>query len=374
MAFEKYTNTKGTFWMLNAYIGTDPETGKHIYVTRRGFKTKKEAESALRELRYDFDHHIIRVKSRTTFREVAERWMKLYHETVRDSTYQKAHEYLLNHILPAMGNKSIDGIRPLDCQDLVNHLSETFRDYRKVYNYAIRIFDYARTIGITSKENPFRRVVFPKQKGKEKETPFFEKEELRAIFDAMKEHHLWYTFFYLLAFTGMRRGEALALHWSDFDLQEGTLTISKTLSTGEGNKQVLHDTKTEAGMRTIDLDRSTIEVMKRWKAEQKVVSLDGIVFPNSKGDYISISKPYAYFQRIAKRLGIHGTIHSFRHTHASMLFEAGWSIKDVQARLGHRDVNTTMNIYTHVTKRRKAESMKEFEDFVGDIIKISSES
>lgn len=204
----------------------------------------------------------------------------------------------------------------------------------------------------------------PKNDTSHAPTPFFEKSELAEILDAMKDNQRWYTFFRLLAYTGLRRCEALALLWSDVDFKTGTLTINKTLSTGINNVPVVHETKTKSGMRTIEIDRETLRILNDWRAAQKTLSMKGLIFPSKNGTEMPITNPYTFFQRVAKQLGIKGTIHSFRHTHASMLFEAGWSIKDVQERLGHKDFKTTMDIYTHVPQRRRKESMQEFEKFI----------
>lgn len=364
MTISAYETKKGKRWKFNAYAGMDPDTGKQIIRSRGGFTSKKEAESALRTIRYEFDHKILRASTNATFRDVTERWLTVYKNTVRDSTYQKTLECLRIHILPAFGEKNLDAIRALQCQDFANHLSTVFKDYRKKYRIATRIYDYAIAVGATNRANPFLRVVMPKNDTSYAPTPFFEKSELAEILDAMKDNQKWYTFFRLLSYTGLRRGEALALLWSDVDFKAGTLTISKTLSTGIDNVPVVHETKTKSGMRTIDIDRETLGILNDWRAAQKTLSMKGFMFPSKNGTEMSVSKPYAYFQRVAKKLGIKGTIHSFRHTHASMLFEAGWSIKDVQERLGHKDFKTTMDIYTHVTKRRRKESMKDFEKYI----------
>lgn len=368
MAISAYETKNGKRWKFNAYIGTDPDTGKKIITSRSGFLSKKAAESALNTMRYDFDHNILRTSSSETFYDVTTRWLDVYRNTVRDSTYQKTLECLRNHILPAFGEKNIDTIRALQCQDFAKHMSTVFKDYRKKYRIATRIYDYAIAIGVTNRINPFLRVVMPKNDTSYAPTPFFEKSDLAEILDAMKENQRWYTFFRLLAYTGLRRGEALALLWSDVDFKAKTLTVSKTLATGIDNVPVVHETKTKSGMRTIDIDRETLQILSDWRAEQKTLSMKGLIFPSKNGTEMSISKPYAYFQRVAKKLGIKGTIHSFRHTHASMLFESGWSIKDVQERLGHKDFKTTMDIYTHVTKRRRKESMHNFEKFISSSV------
>ena len=100
--------------------------------------------------------------------------------------------------------------------------------------------------------------------------------------------------FHLLAYTGLRIGEALALKWSDIDLDNGTLKVSKTLSKGKNNSLVVNPPKTNSGYRSIELTSQTIEVLREWKFQQRrdlfrlglnPMNKDQIVFNNKNNDY-----------------------------------------------------------------------------------------
>ncbi|MDD7433807.1 MAG: site-specific integrase [Peptoniphilaceae bacterium] len=364
----KYNTKKGVRYGFTEYIGIDKLNGRQIIVTKQGFKTKKEAESYIATLKYEYDRDILHVQSRDTFRNVYDLWIKLYADTVKESTLNKVLVYFRIHILPTFGEIRIDDIKPIQCQKFANELSKKFTDYRKVYSYATRVFDYAYKIQLTEKQNPFLRVVFPKNNIRFESTPFLEKHELFEFLDAMKKNQKWYTFFRLLAFTGMRRGEALALNWNDVDFNNDTISITKTLTLGINNTPYISDTpKTAKSRRIIDVDHETMCILKEWKTKDGIIILnnDSLLFPSNNGNTTILSKPYQFLKRIIKENGFRDiTVHSFRHTHCSMLFEAGWSIKDVQERLGHKDMKTTMDIYTHVSQSRKKESMKKFIGYV----------
>lgn len=364
MSVKKYSTKKGPRFSFTTFLGHDDLTNKKIIITRGGFKTKREAENAEAKARLNFDRGKHK-ESQESYQEIYNAWFPLYAKTVKESTLNKTLGYFNIHILPFFSDTLISKLHPTQCQNFANALSKKFKDYKKVYSYASRIYDYAYKIGITDKPNPFERVVFPKNDTRAKETAFLEKDQLLALLDSMKGHPLWHTYFTLLAFTGMRKGEALALDWSDIDFKKHTASVSKTVTTGLENEAYISSTKTSAGMRVIDLDPGTLNVLKEYRGRNGIVRMSGRIFTTRNGGLISLSKPYAFLKCRVKELGLPDiTVHSLRHTHCSMLFEAGWSIKDVQQRLGHRDVKTTMNIYAHVSQARKKEAMKDFINYM----------
>ena len=174
----------------------------------------------------------------------------------------------------------------------------------------------------------------------------------------------------------MRKGEALALTWNDIHFKDSTLTINKTLSLGVNNQLIINSPKTESGNRTISIDAETIKTLREWKATQAKLMLQhgfNTLKPNqlifskySTNEPLNLSTPYNRMKTITKLSGLPMMkIHGFRHTHCSLLFDAGVSIKDVKNRLGHSDIQTTMNIYAHVTKEQEKESAEKFAQFVG---------
>lgn len=136
--------------------------------------------------------------------------------------------------------------------------------------------------------------------------------------------------------------------------------------------------KTEKSLRTISLDAETLRVIKRWQIKQKEFFLKFGIKADEDGNQLLFTteenKPYYLDfvnhnlkQIVAEHDLKYITPHGFRHTHCSLLFESGASIKEVQVRLGHTDIKTTMDIYAHVSKRQTEETANRFADFMSDI-------
>ena len=180
-----------------------------------------------------------------------------------------------------------------------------------------------------------------------------------------------YTLFRLLAFSGMRIGELIALEWSDVDFFRKTVSINKTLTLDKGGKSTIGSPKTASGNRTIMLDDATMNALQKWRAEQsrRIIYLgkpkNDLVFPSEHGSYLVNSVIQYWNEKIAEKQGLRKiSLHGFRHTHASLCFEAGLTMQDVKERLGHSNISTTMDIYTHVTKSRKEESIQQLAKFM----------
>lgn len=132
--------------------------------------------------------------------------------------------------------------------------------------------------------------------------------------------------------------------------------------------------KTKKSARTIALDNGTISVLKNWRKIQRAEALklgyntmnkNQLIFTNIDNSFLSPAKPRKWLIAAQDKYNLKTiTVHGFRHTHCSLLFEAGAAIPEVQERLGHTDVKTTLNIYTHVTKKTKKETAVKFAKYV----------
>lgn len=212
--------------------------------------------------------------------------------------------------------------------------------------------------------------------GEEEKKNYYTKEELLLFLETLRslDNQKAYTLFYLLSFSGMRKGEALALNWKDIDFKNKTVSINKALTRGYESKLYVDTPKNKQSFRTISLDDSTIKVLKEWKINQKIelesngfiVENSQLIFSNSNNTLMNPQSTRKHILQVLKKNKElkYITTHGFRHTHCSLLFEAGASIKEVQERLGHSDVKTTMNIYTHVSKQIKVETANKFADYI----------
>ncbi|WP_313120708.1 tyrosine-type recombinase/integrase [Proteiniclasticum ruminis] len=140
------------------------------------------------------------------------------------------------------------------------------------------------------------------------------------------------------------------------------------------NKLIIQPAKTKKDKRVLSMDASTMQIMKEWKSKQakEILSLgyntmgkNQLVFTNLKNKFINPQKIGQKIRPICKKIDLKEiTPHGFRHTHCSLLFEAGVSIEEVQDRLGHSDIKTTMNKYAHVTDQRKEETALKFANYL----------
>lgn len=380
-SIKKYTNTKGTFYEISVYLGKNPITGKQINAHKRGFKTKKEASLWAETQRVELAKKGIiqhtREKTKITYREIYEHWLLGYETQVKDSTYYKTTSKFDNHILPIFGDMYVQDINTSLCQRALNTWYTTFVDYKKIYYYFKRILIEAMADDHISK-NPCDRVVVPKPKSDLElqepiENNFWDKEQLNKFLENCKldSRPYIYAFFRLWAYTGLRKGEISALSWDDFNLDLGAVHIKRALTTDKNGRIIVGHVKTKASDRILPLDPITVSIMKKWKAAQKEwlfshgFNTPNFVFTNSKNNFISHSLPSKWIKQIAGECGVpYITPHGIRHTHCTLLIEANVALKEVQRRMGHSDINTTLKIYTHVTNKQKTEAIDLFSNYM----------
>ena len=192
---------------------------------------------------------------------------------------------------------------------------------------------------------------------------FYTSSELKKLLEELESHRL-FAFFRLLAYTGGRRGEILALRWSDLDFEKATLAISKN-RTRIGKTVIEQDsTKGGDGKRIVQLDSETLRLVKDHRRRQieermKAGSLwqeANYIFTQENGLPLDPSTPYQLFKKTAKRLGLRSeSLHSIRHLHATELLNSGAGVHLVKDRLGHSDISTTLRIYAHIRPEQKQE-------------------
>ena len=340
-------------WYFKTYLGIDPLTGKKKYTTKRGFRTQKEAKTALSRLELELQKTGMPTSSRTKI------------------IFNK-------HIYPKFGNIKLSKINTAYCQKVVNDWSEkgTSKQYPLFINYMNKVFKYAINIGLTS-DNPTLNLLIPKPQIKtEKKLKLYTKEQLELFLNEVsQEQNLYfknrdYTLFRLLAFSGCRIGEILALTWDNINFKTNEMAIKKTVA--RSDKYYISETpKTKKSNRIIYLDEKTIKQLKFWKLEQRKYLFQlgftkaNYLFTNDENNFTinqSVAERYNIYRERAglPYIGLHG----FRHTHASMLYEAGADHKEVQERMGHANIKTTMDTYTHITNSKKEETTQKLTNYI----------
>ncbi|MBP1047097.1 site-specific integrase [Enterococcus sp. BWM-S5] len=372
-------------WLFKTYLGIDQSTGKDINTTRRGFSSKKEAQLACNKLILDFEKkNILTDQSQIkTFAALYEIWFDQHKKEIKLTTQQRIRIYFDLHILPVLGNIKLADVTPLFCQKTINKWHEQFATYKQLRIYTSMVFKYAILIGVMN-DNPMERTITPKKKksNKKESDNFYSKEELKEFFCCLEklEDKRAFAFFRILAFAGLRKGEAMALLWKDIDLTNRTINIDKTLAELQSGTAIIQDTKTESSDRVITIDTKTCSILREWKNHtiQQKLSLgirdkdfeNNVVFCNSvltnKNQYLYKS----YANNVMKKVERHFPdmkiikVHDFRKTNASLLFESGASIKDVSQRLGHKSSKITTDIYIMVTQTKQDQTADEFAEYM----------
>ena len=365
-------------YLIKCYMGLDSLTGKRITTTRRGFKTQKEASLAEARLKLEYEEKTFNAKnSKYTFQQIYELFLVEHKNTVKSGTYATTVRYAKLHILPKIANKRIDSFTVLDCQKLVNQWAEYFNSAKYPKGIAQQVFDYAIKMNIIT-DNPMRKVKLPKRKETINEVnKFYNTDELKHFFDCVKDYGnmKYLAFFRLLAFTGMRKGEALALNWSDIDFEKKLVHITKGVVLDENEIPMISTTKTKKSVRTVSLDDESLATLRRWKLEQaKELMSIGInsmnkhqlLFTYDANKLYRPSYSNCWLEQIIKKYNLKKiTMHGFRHSHCSLLFEMNTPIQVVQDRLGHTNIKTTMDIYTHVTEKQRDKVADNFAKHIG---------
>lgn len=378
--YRQYETKKGKFWELRAYLGKN-EIGNEVRITRRGFKTKKEAQLELSRVQLEFENDGMKKKEKMTFQELYDLWLQQYRLTVKPSSVATARRYCELHVLPAFGKLELNKISISYCQKMVNQWHGKYKQYAYLKKEVQKIMKYGVAIEVMA-SNPMQKIAMPRKKEVQQPIKFYTKPELQQFFKHLQEMQSdkLYTFFRLLAFTGMRKSEAFALQWKDLNFFNKTLLIGKTIAMDEHGKVIVQEPKTMNSNRTIKLDDITISQLLKWQAIQKetylklghnTASENQFIFTNRRNElyYPQVANDWMnwiYEKAEKKELEMTKiTPHGFRFTHCSLLFESGASIKEVQSRLGHKDVQTTMNIYAQVTPQMIEDTGEKFANYIG---------
>ncbi|NOK23956.1 tyrosine-type recombinase/integrase, partial [Corallococcus carmarthensis] len=288
------------------------------------------------------------------------------------------------NILPRWSNYRLNEITRNEYQKWINELRNRYSEgtVRRIHSiFSTAMHDAVHEFRIL-RENPIQKIKVPPEVEKRKEVRYFTREQLDKflsqvvpIKNAKYRHSIQYkVLFTLLARTGLRIGEALALTWDDINLQNKTLTVSKTLVYPLNSAPYLSTPKSKKSNRTIKLDDRLVALLKRHSVNQKEVILryvnykasdKNLLFHQQDGRWLRTNVVREYFKEVCKRSDLPIlSPHALRHTHAVHLLEAGATIKYVSERLGHASIKVTADTYLHITKKIEDDALKLYESYV----------
>ncbi|MFC5773723.1 tyrosine-type recombinase/integrase [Ectobacillus antri] len=381
-SFRKYKKGGKDAWSYRIRY-KDPFTGEFKEKTKRGFTSKKEASlaAAEEELKLANKDEVENVP--VSLEHFLYDWLSLYKKSnVRKNTFQLHQRNIATHILPHFKKVMLKDIKPIMYQKFIHKLAakgyskRTIEIIHSTMNNAMK-----KAIQLNKlKSNPCEHVVIPNVSKNTEELKYMRTEDIpRFLQAAYQYNYVYYIFFKGLLNTGMRKGEAAALQWKDIDLKEQQIHINKTLDfSAKTREDLFGDTKTFTSKRTISIPKSFTDDLlkhKRWQNENKLALQDlykhdlDLVFAKADGDFLPKSTLFNAFSRILVRAELpHLDIHSLRHTHAVLLMESGANMKYIQTRLGHKDMQTTANIYSHISKKINQDSINQFDYYMSNVL------
>ena len=368
-------------YRANVYLGVDQVTGKKVKTKVTG-RTQKEVKQKANQEKIAFQkagstrQKAITIKN---YQELATLWWESYKNTVKPNTKGNIRALIDNHILPTFGEYKLDKLTTPLIQSIINKLADkanrgeegAFLHYDMIHALNKRILQYGVTMQAIP-SNPARDVVLPRntQKAKRQKLKYFDNQELKKFLvyldnlDSCKYRYYYdVTLYKFLLATGCRINEALALSWSDIDLDNAIVHVTKTL-----NRYLeINSPKSKSSYRDIDIDQETVSMLKQYKLRQtkeawKIGQRESVVFSDFINEYTSIVKLkkrlLTHFKRAdVPNIGFHG----FRHTHASLLLNSGIPYKELQHRLGHSQISMTMDTYSHLSKENAKKAVSFYE-------------
>ena len=289
------------------------------------------------------------------FEKVADEWQREHFENIEYNTVRQ-YKPALEQIIDRFGGMSIKNIQSRDVSNFIQSVAakgyaqKTVRTRLLVLNL---IFKYA-IINNYVDVNPCQYIGVPKNLPKTKrEAP--SATEIELVKSSIDKTFGFYAYFVL--YTGMRRGEALAIRYSDIDFANKIVSVNRSIYY-IGNFPHIKPPKTEAGIRQIIIpDCLFSELVKRQKTS-------GLVFPNKDGNIIKNEEFTRLWRKYQSETGLEITSHQLRHAYATLLFEAGIDVKDAQEMLGHSTIQVTRDIYTHISKSRAAKTADKLNAFL----------
>lgn len=313
-------------------------TGKNKKSTKRGFRTKKEAEEWARNFLLQQTQ-----SCNMLFSDFVSIYLNDMGHRLREHTIINKEYIIRDKLLPYFGAKKLNEITVADIRAWQNTLieqgySQTYlktihNQISAIFNYAVRYYEL--------RDNPCRKAG-SMGKAKADEMLIWTKDEYQAFSDSIMDNRFSWLAFQILFWTGIRIGELLALTFADIDLEKNIITVNKSYQYLNG-KDVITPPKTPKSNRKVNIPVFLAEDIQDYKNSLYDLNLTDRVIPISK------SKLEKEMQRGVKLSGVKKIrIHDLRHSHASLLIEMGFSPKEIAERLGHENIETTLNTYSHL--------------------------
>lgn len=364
---------RGSKYSIVVDIGKNPKTRKRQQKWFSGYKTKKEAQNDLNRILYELEQNTFILPSTDTLEEYLNYWIKQRKSNLSPTTIYGYKSMMKNHIIPELGNIKLAELKPLQIQEYYNKKLETLSPTTVLHHHRLlrKALEDAKQWQLI-KLNPAEHIEPPKAKKYKAEV--LNINEIKILLKALEGDRLEVPIS-LVLFLGLRRGELLALKWSDIDYKNKTISIQRNLVRGgdNGNELILKEPKTEESNRTIPISDNILTLLKKQEIKQKEDKLklgeyykdSDFIFTTETGNLINpatFSRDFGDF--IKKNNFKHIRLHDLRHTNATLMLKSNIPAKIASERLGHSNTSTTLDLYSHVLKDMERETSDKLNDMI----------
>lgn len=323
---------------------------------KKFFYSKEPTEKrAIKDINRQMIEYTEKQKKGRLFEDVAREWEEVHYPQIEYTTSARYKTYV-NFIVDYFDGEYIKKIKTQDIQNFLMGLAETGKATKTIKDQlsVIRMIFKHAMIKQYIDSDPVAYTSIPKGK-KAVKTKALTEEQVEIVKQSVDKP--FGLFPYFLMYTGLRRGEALAIKYGDIDFEKKIINVEKSVY-HKSNAPYNKITKTDAGTRTVVLLDCLAEKLPKNK------NPNDYIFPGSDGGAMRGSYYARHWNKWRKVTGLDVTSRQLRHTYATILFEAEIDVKDTQHLMGHKDITTTRNIYTHIRENHKKETAQKINDYI----------
>lgn len=386
----------------------NPATGGRIQKEAGPYKSEKEAETQGILIKAAILNGTYISKNKLTISEFADQWLIMYKASGVKSRTVKSRKSTVKAITKRIGGLYLQELTSIRYQEELNKLRDEkkkkknqdspeeeykySRDFIIAFHSVMKMmFNKALELEYIKKDItqfvsvPVDNTTVEQLESNEELPEYLEKEQLAKFLkesskcDDLQMHRIYF----VLAYTGMRIGELLALRPTDIDEVNKVISITKTLYVGGSVKDItLNTPKNKSSIRKIDVSKTVISILKEqiaWRNEYHMeyrkwyVNEHNFIFINTNalpGRALNPNIVRDHMKEILKKAELPASItpHSLRHTYTSLMSEAGVELEAIQKLLGHKKDNTTKEIYLHVTQAKKRAAVEKLDELLGGLL------
>ncbi|MCP1226081.1 tyrosine-type recombinase/integrase [Sebaldella sp. S0638] len=367
----KFDTKKGVRWGFVIELGK--VDGKRRRLQERGFFTKKEAQEAYHKAKLELENGRTIKNGEINLSDFLDEWYRNYVELNCKHHTKLSYSNIIKQLKKDLGHFKLKNLSPNIIQKYINEKSKkglsanSLKNFKVVFKTALK---YAVHPCEYIKNNPLQNITIPKKNERVKKIETITLEEFDFILSLFKQKH-YKIAFYIALHTGMRESEICALTWENVSLDNNVIYIKHNLIYHKGIIE-LSTPKSKSSYREISIGDTLKNVLINEKNRQSDLKKEYGEYYYKEFDFVccfnngrpippvTISK-FCWHDLPKKGLNFKFNFHMLRHTHVTLLLEAGANIVDISKRIGHKNTSITLDVYSHATKKMSENTVNIFE-------------